>query len=222
MDSGGLARRLRILRRAAQVLSHLHGMPIIYSDPSPANILISEDAAHIEVQFIDADNLRYETGSSSPGVFTPGFGAPELVTQQSGANTLTDAHAFSVIAYQTLTAAHPLLGDRVVEGPPELEDMALSGQLPWIDDELNQSNYSSSGVLPRTKVISRGLRQLFERSFSVGLNDARKRPGMSEWVSRLELASPTALLPVPHVALLITPPVLCVCGALIRNPLGSS
>ena len=47
-----------------------------------------------------------------------------LVLGKSGVNTLTDAHAFAVIAFQTLCLIHPLMGDLVLDGEPELEEKA--------------------------------------------------------------------------------------------------
>ena len=66
----------------------------------------------------------------------------------TGVNSLTDAHAFSVLAFQTLSLAHPLIGDAVNEGPPEREEEALAGRLPWIDHPTDGSNRASSGIRP--------------------------------------------------------------------------
>ncbi len=128
LEGGGLRRRLLLLARCAETLAQLHGKGLVYSDPSPNNIFVSSDIDNNEIiGLIDADNLHYESDASSIKCYTPEFGAPELITGKSGVNTLTDAHAFAVIAFKTLSLVHPLMGDMVTDGEPELETQALEG-----------------------------------------------------------------------------------------------
>ena len=189
LQSGDIRRRLRVLARAAHVLAQLHGRGLAYSDPSPANIFVSDDDAFAEVRFIDADNLRYESApGSSAGVYTPGYGAPELVRGESGITTLTDVHAFSVIAFQALTLAHPFIGNLVNDGEPELEENALAGRLPWIDDPVDRRNRASFGV-PRDQVLSKRLREGFARTFGEGRVSPAARPGATEWADRFFAAA---------------------------------
>jgi DNA-binding helix-hairpin-helix protein with protein kinase domain len=185
LETGGLRRRLLVLGRAAHVLSQLHGKGLSYSDPSPANIFISKEAGFTEVCFIDTDNLCYESAPSAvAGVYTPGYGAPELVRGGSGVTTLTDVHAFAVIAFQALTLAHPLIGDLVNDGDPELEEQALAGRLPWIDDEDDDRNRASFGI-PREWVLSRRLRDGFKKTFGPGLKSPTARVGAAAWAETL-------------------------------------
>lgn len=192
LEGGGLRRRLQLLARSADVLGGLHGKGLVYSDPSPHNIFVSESPDATEVRFIDPDNVHYASVAGVHAVFTPGYGAPELVRCTSGANSLTDAHAFSVLAFQTLSLAHPLIGDAVNEGPPEREEEALGGCLPWIDHPTDEINRASYGI-PRAWVLSRKLQELAERAFGVGLRDATKRPGVSEWAHCLHGAADATL-----------------------------
>jgi DNA-binding helix-hairpin-helix protein with protein kinase domain len=192
LAGGGLRRRLHLLARAADVLAGLHGKGLVYSDPSPHNIFVSESPDALEVRFIDADNIHYTSVAGVTAIFTPGYGAPELVRCTSGANSLTDAHAFGVLAFQTLSLAHPLIGDRVNNGPPELEEEALHGSLPWIDDPADKTNSASYGI-PRPWVMSRKLVELAGRAFGPGLRDASKRPGISEWAECLHGAADATL-----------------------------
>ena len=112
LEGGGMARRLRLLARAAEAMLKLHSQALVYADPSPNNIFVSEDVSAHEVWFIDADNLRYQSEAGRYVVYTPGYGAPELVNEKSGVTTLTDAHAFAALAFETLTMQHPLLWRR--------------------------------------------------------------------------------------------------------------
>ena len=193
IEGGGLKRRLRLLAISAEALAQLHGKGLIYSDPSPHNIFVSEDQDAYEVRLIDTDNLHYKSSSAMAAVYTPGYGAPELVCRRSGMNTLTDAYAFAVLAFQTLTLVHPLMGDMVNDGEPELEEKALEGCLPWIDDPDDDSNESSSGI-SREIVLSPLLRNLAAKTFGEGLNDPLKRPGISEWAEKLHAAADVTLI----------------------------
>jgi eukaryotic-like serine/threonine-protein kinase len=185
---GGLRRRLALLARSANALAALHAKGLVYADPSPNNIFVSEDPNATEVRFIDSDNIHYQSAVGVADLYTPPYGAPELVTNTSGINTLTDAHAFSAIAFQTLTLAHPLIGNVVNEGPPELEDEALAGRLPWIDDPHDPTNSSTYGI-ERAWVLSKNFKELASRAFGAGLKHPRARPRIAEWEECLRAAA---------------------------------
>jgi eukaryotic-like serine/threonine-protein kinase len=189
LKGGGLRRRLLLLARFAETLAQLHGKGLVYTDPSPNNLFISSDINNSDIiRLIDTDNLHYETSSSSINFYTKYFGAPELVTGKSGANTLTDAHAFAVIAFQTLSLVHPLMGDMVSDGEPEVEIQALEGHLPWIDDPIDNSNFTSHGF-HRDIVLSPNLKQLCQASFGVGLKEPQKRLRLKKWAEKLYTAA---------------------------------
>jgi DNA-binding helix-hairpin-helix protein with protein kinase domain len=192
LGSGGLRRRLRLLARTADILAGLHSRGLVYSDVSPSNIFISEDLGANEVWFIDADNLRYQSAPSTDVYYTPGYGAPEIATGRSGVNSLSDAFGFAVLAFHTLAITHPLIGDIVVQGEPDLEQHAFEGKLPWIDDERDSRNQSSFG-LPRNVVLSSRLKELFRSTFSDGLTRPTARPSVSEWADRLHTAAESTI-----------------------------
>lgn len=192
IGSGGLRRRLRLLHRLAKVLSSVHGRGFVYGDPSPGNVLVSQDHDSDGVYLIDSDNMRYSSRPDSAVLFTPGYGAPELVLGRSGMNSLTDSHAFAVIAFQCIALCHPLLGDAVLQGEPALEETALQGGLPWIDHPVDFSNRCSHGI-PRGLVLSPLLAATFEATFNAGLLDPTVRPGMTTWADLLQTASQLTL-----------------------------
>ncbi|MGI0480068.1 protein kinase domain-containing protein [Geminocystis sp. CENA526] len=188
LQGGGLRRRLILLAKSAEALSQLHGKGLVYADPSPNNIFVSSDLDANEIRFIDADNLCYESNVSS-SFYTPGYGAPELVKGKSGVNTLTDVHAFAVIAFQTLTTLHPLTdGDLVSYGEPELEEKALQGEIPWIDNPNDNSNYTDKGF-PREITLSPRLQTLANKCFDEGILNPQKRPSVNEWAEYLYTAA---------------------------------
>jgi len=165
---------------------------LVFVDPSPNNLYISEERKEVEVRLIDMDNVRATT-SAGKTLYTPGYGAPEIVRQSGAASTLSDAHAFAVMAFEVLCLVHPLMGDHVVYGEPELEGRALEGRLPWIDHGSDELNRSTAGI-PRELVLSPGLLKDFRSAFEQGLDDPAKRPGLATWAEHLHRAADRTLI----------------------------
>jgi DNA-binding helix-hairpin-helix protein with protein kinase domain len=187
-ESGGLRRRLRLCARAARAIALLHAKGLCYGDVSPHNVYVSQAVANDQIVLIDADNLRYASDPANRALFTPGYGAPEIVKGQSMASSLADAHALAVTVFRMLTLTHPLIGDMVEQGEPELEERALRGELPWIDDTNDRTNASSRGI-PRARVMSEATERLAARAFGEGLVASTKRPSAAEWADVLEKAA---------------------------------
>ncbi len=190
--TGGMRHRLRILARFAKTLAQIHGMGLAYGDPSPGNILVSSASDSEQVFLIDCDNLRTSSNPLDLMLFTPGYGAPELVTSRSGINSLTDAHAFAVIAFQVLSLCHPLIGDAVIEGDPSLEEAALRGEMPWIEHKTDTTNHCSHGI-PRKLVLSPKLDALFSDTFEKGLLEPTNRPGVATWAEAFRTAAAVSI-----------------------------
>jgi len=188
LQTGGLKRRLQILRELAFTLSALHARGLAYGDLSPNNIFVSEDVSQARVWLIDADNLSVNERQGRVHLYSPGYGAPEVVRGDSGINTLTDAWSFAVIAYELLTVQHPFTsGILIQDGEPELEEAALRGELPWVGDSNDDSN-SATGGIPIDLIARRGLQDLFQRCFEKGKNNSWERPTLSEWRSVINQA----------------------------------
>lgn len=192
--TGGLKRRLRIMAKLARLLANLHGRGLIYGDISEENVFISNRVEHNEVWLIDPDNIHHlsQPGGSKGCVYSPGFGAPELVNGTGASSSYSDNYAFAVLCFKVLSLVHPFLGEYVEEGEPELEDATFAGELPWIEDPENTINRTSHGV-PRDWVLSAVLRKLFERVFGPGRHDRRIRPSAAEWAEALDKAADATL-----------------------------
>jgi len=189
LEGGGLRRRLILLAKTAEVLAKLHGKGLVYADPSPNNIFISEDPNSNEIRLIDADNLCYESDTNTI-IYTDGYESPELFNEKSGVNTLTDAYAFAVIAFQTLTNLHPFIDGDLADNMnlKLVQEKVSKGEIPWIDDPDDHSN-STTIDFHREKVLTPRLRKLSQRCFGEGLLNPQKRPGMSAYVETLYSAS---------------------------------
>lgn len=192
-STGGLGRRLDLLAKTAGLLARVHAIPLVYADISDNNIFVSAQTDASEVWLIDLDNLDYVSANST-GIYTPGFGAPEVVAGRAGVSTLSDAYAFAVLAFQVLAQTHPFLGDYVENGGWDGDDgtdreaLAFRGEVPWIEDSQDDSNHTSNGI-PRHLVLSKPVRELFQRTFEAGRMDRLKRPGLSEWADVLRRAA---------------------------------
>jgi DNA-binding helix-hairpin-helix protein with protein kinase domain len=192
--TGGLRRRLKLLAETARILSLLHSIPVVYGDISPENVFVSADREANEVWLIDSDNMRY-TVDFRTVIFTPGYGAPEIVRGIAGNNTLSDSYSFALLAFEALALVAPFNGELVAHGggwDDEDEDygaMAERGEIPWIDDEEDDSNRSRFGI-PRDIVLTAGLRQLFGQTFGQqGRRDPAARPSMRQWYEALRQAA---------------------------------
>lgn len=191
--TGGLRARLRRLCSMFGVFAKLHGRGLVYGDPSPDNILFSSASDDSAAFLIDADNLHVEGNPVAAHMFTPGYGAPELIMGATRPDTLTDSFALAVIAFELLTLVHPFVGDVVHDGEPELEEAAFHGRMPWIEHSTDTRNRCSRGI-PRDLAISPEAKRLFKRMFEDGLKQRLLRPGVGEWTDVLAQAVDVTIL----------------------------
>lgn len=183
VSTGGLLKRYGVLIKLAMAIRALHAKGLIYCDLSPSNVFISEDPRKHNVFLIDMDNLRYKT-SIVHNIYTPFYGAPEVIKNFAPNTAMSDCYSFAVIAYELLAFNHPLIGDLVTDGEPEMEEKAVQGELPWVEDSKDDSNARSTGF-PSEFFIASTLQKLFHRTFEEGLKDPMKRPSIGEWVDAL-------------------------------------
>lgn len=201
LATGGLRRRLRLLAKTAEILGRLHSIPLVYADVSPNNVFVSSNAEASEVWLIDADNLHFQS-APGPQVYTPGFGAPEIVAGHASVSTLSDTYAFAILAFYVLAQIHPFLGNQVEEGGWEEsfdpEEQAYAGELPWIEDENDDSNWSDKGI-PRELILTSRLRKLFQQTFGPGRREVASRPSMLEWAEALHQCADATITCAPSL-----------------------
>lgn len=185
IETGGLKGRLEVLYKCAQELSNLHARGIVYGDLSSNNVLYSRSDTNTTVYLIDIDNLTYETDFADSVIYTPFYGAPEVVTGRQGVNTLTDSFSFGVLAFEVLCSHHPLIGEMVDNGTPELEEEALAGKLPWVLHSTDKRNSWPDRESIYPLLLSPKLQELFKATFEDGLLNPSKRPGMNRWTDVL-------------------------------------
>lgn len=201
--TGGLRRRLAVLHKVAAILARLHSAGVVYADISSNNVFTGE-GPNPEVWLIDPDNMRLESAKGS-SVYTRqgGYGAPEIVAGRDSSRLRTDCYAFAVLAFRMLALTHPFKGKSVYEpdteedwanvpqqnseGDNSLEDRADIGGFPFIDDEDDDSN-AYTGGLPRSLVLTDGLRRLFQETLGVGRLSPWRRSSMLLWARELAWA----------------------------------
>ena len=192
--TGGTRLRFCALGHAAGILSRIHALGMVYGDISANNVFLAgDDDEGCSVWLIDSDNLNYEK-QKGPIVMTPKYGAPELVQRQAGISSVSDCHAFAVLAERCLAWVHPFHGRLLEEGDwsdgtdgMTLEDKANAGMFPWIDDPWDDSNREekAEGMLPRHTILTEGVLRLMELTFCRGRTYPGARPGAALWAREL-------------------------------------
>ena len=201
-DTGSTRRRLLALSKCASILARLHNVGLVYGDISQNNAFMGSDASR-EVWLIDADNLRFELPSGGASVYTPGYGAPEVVQGHDQSRPRTDCWSFAVMAFKVLALCHPFIGKKVLDpddddagwdaepvadgAPADLDEQAYAGYFAFIDDNEDDSNRGVGG-LPRSLVTTPGLRVLFQETFGAGRETPHRRPAMAFWALELTRA----------------------------------
>jgi serine/threonine protein kinase len=187
LRSGSLARRLQLLAKLASTLSLLHARGMAFGDLSPDNIYVSAELEHTELWLIDCDNISFES-QPCRALYTPDYGAPELVRGHAEFSSLTDIWSFAIIAYRLLTGNHPLKGDMVNYSEPEFEVQALRGELPWIGHADDSRNATDCGIALCSVATGR-LTKLFALCFEKGITEPTERPSMASWLEAVHEAS---------------------------------
>jgi eukaryotic-like serine/threonine-protein kinase len=196
-ETGGLKKRLKVLAFAAETIAALHSLGLVFADPSPANILVSADPDEFHTWLIDPDNIglakkdkRITEARGTPtvkSVGTLGFCAPEVERGEKEVCSLSDAFGFAAIVCNTLTLNHPYCGDLVVKAAAEEETEAFKGKYPWIGDQKDTSNASTS-AMALSLVMTKRLFELSDKTFSNGAK-RENRPGVREWAEALHAAA---------------------------------
>ena len=201
--SGSAYRRLYALYKCAVVLARLHNRGIVYGDISPNNVFIG-NGVPCDCWLIDADNLRPES-SEGKGVWTPGYGAPEVIQNTDVNRSRTDCWSFAIMAFKMLCLCEPFKGKLFFDelnnddgednwdndnafdsgGSDNPHDKADAGLYPFIDDENDRQNEYKGG-LPRDLALTDNLKKLFQATLGHGRTQPHRRSSMMIWA--LELA----------------------------------
>ena len=202
-ETGGLRRRLEVLKKVAYNLYYLHSKGIVYGDISPNNIFVSKELSHSEIWFIDCDNIDYSYDIDYT-IGTDGFCSPEirkvLAPYNIGKQTNTienDIYAFANLAFNVLFLADPFRGSILLEDNEDDSDDWWDdesddekkfdlGEVSWVgeNDESNKPIYGLS--INMDKMISPELKNLFNETLGyIGRNNPKQRPSLRIWYEEI-------------------------------------
>lgn len=180
-NTGGLRKRLFILKHIACILSALHLRGMVYCDLSPNNVFISDNETPL-VKFIDADNIEYQSKVTSR-VYTPNYEIPEI--DKGGSNSMySDIYAFGILAFYLLSMVYPFIENESDWDSDDSKPKKIwEGE--WIDSEHFSGEYNDGlrGILS-----TEPLRELFSATFEDGKLTPHKRPIMPLWINAIEKA----------------------------------
>ena len=203
-ETGGLRRRLEILKKIAYNLYYLHSRGIVYGDISSNNIFVSTDLKYSEIWFIDCDNIDYSCDVDYT-IGTDGFCSPEIrktlppynIGKQN--NTIeNDIYAFTNLAFNILFLSDPFKGSILLESNDENDEDEWwededgdekkfdLGEVSWVgeNDKNNKPIYGLS--INMDKMISPELKNLFDRTLGyVGRNNPKERPSLRIWYEEI-------------------------------------
>lgn len=205
LETGGLEKRLKVLKKIAYNLFSLHSKGIVYGDISPNNIFVSKSLDHSEAWFIDCDNLAYSYEVANP-IGTPGFIAPEIraclspYNSEIRVNTIeSDIYSFAILAFYILFLADPFRGEILEQDSTEEDDWEDEestenneerkfdlGEVSWIGegDEKNKPLYGLSTEID--KMISSTMKELFSKTLGYkGRHFPKNRPSMRIWYEEI-------------------------------------
>lgn len=201
-ETGGIKRRIEILKKIAYNLYQLHSRGLVYGDISPNNIFVSKDKEYSEAWFIDCDNIDFHYNIDFT-IGSPGFCSPEIrkslppYNEEKKVNTIeNDIYAFANLAHIFLFLADPFKGS-ILESlennekeddwdnwdeEEDKEKIFDYGQVAWIGEE-NEDNKPIYGLSPIIdKIITKKLKRLFKMTLGKeGRENPKIRPSLRLW-----------------------------------------
>jgi serine/threonine protein kinase len=183
---GQWADYLTLAIKMAQVVRRLHFRGLCHSDLSFRNFLV--DPQTEQLILIDCDGLVVPGFLPANVLGTPQCMAPELAAQllpnspQAIPSTQTDLHALATLIYWMLMWRHPLIGPKVHDPDPFVDEaLALGKNALFIEHSVDTSNRPDNIAIDYTKLLTPAVQHLVERAFVDGLHQPAKRPSAAEW-----------------------------------------
>ncbi len=173
----------------AESFQQLHTQGLCYQDLNFGSFFI--DPIRGGILICDPDNITVE-GLLGGVLGTRKFMAPEIVRREAIPSSRTDLYSMAVLFFYALFQWHPLDGRRqaAIETRTAATELRLYGTDPlFIFDPGSEDNGPVKGihdwVAARWKAMPAGLRDLFARSFTRGLQNPDERVVETEWRSAM-------------------------------------
>ncbi|MDR0609679.1 MAG: hypothetical protein LBG58_06180 [Planctomycetaceae bacterium] len=195
-ERGELLGYLQVCMKLARAVRRLYTAGMAHSDISHKNCLVNPakgNACIIDIEGLVVNNLY------PPKVIgTPGFMAPEVVTNRARPSTETDSHSLAVLIYMLLFHRHPLIGGAYhSEDDTEQKKLEMGEKALFIENPVDTSNRLTPGPYDKGKrpwvdpvelpytVCGSELKELFDRAFIDGLHNPSQRPTANDWETAL-------------------------------------
>ena len=186
-----LKKKLEVLIELSRVLARLHSKGIVYCDISPNNVFYSKKDVFSKVWLIDCDNMHL-VDEIIPSIYTPYYGAPEVVKKHSPNTQYSDAFSFAILAFKILTSNHPFVNEFTEESSSEGWDASVptdivdvdANDVTWLCDD--KSNLSEEMRDYIKHFVPDNLLKLFNATFNeTGRKLPYTRPSMRAWFENL-------------------------------------
>lgn len=187
----GFRQRITIGYIIAKAFGEIADRNLSYCDISGNNIFVKLSRSGPIVKMIDIDNLYIAGRGNSSVLGTPRYIAPEVIRGDHTPDVLSDNYSLAVLLFELLRIGHPYISDDVLEGTPEDEERAYSGEGEYVTEA------NSTNMLPEEAAFTNKLSELFTRCFVDGKENRLLRPSPREFEFALMEAS-NKLIRCPH------------------------
>ena len=166
----GFRQRITIGYIIAKAFGEIADRNLSYCDISGNNIFVKLSRSGPIVKMIDIDNLYIAGRGNSSVLGTPRYIAPEVIRGDHTPDVLSDNYSLAVLLFELLRIGHPYISDDVLEGTPEDEERAYSGEGEYVTEA------NSTNMLPEEAAFTNKLSELFTRCFVDGKENRLLRP----------------------------------------------
>lgn len=168
----------------------LHNSGKSYQDMNDGGFFIRPSDG--DVLICDCDNIA-PYGEHLGIAGKPGYMAPEIVRGEKAPDKYTDRYSLAVVLFRLLLRGDPLEGGKVLKSvclTEEAERRHYGFEPIFVYDPDNDSNRPVRGVhnniIKFWRIMPDYIREAFEFSFTVGLNEPSKRLIEKQWLDLLK------------------------------------
>ncbi len=176
--------------RITSAFRELHNSGKSYQDLNDGGFFIRPSDG--DVLICDCDNIA-PYGEHLGIAGKPGYMAPEIVRGEKAPDKYTDRYSLAVVLFRLLLRGDPLEGNKVLKSvclTEEAERRHYGFEPIFVYDPDNDTNRPVRGVhnniIKFWRIMPDYIREAFEFSFTVGLNEPSKRLIEKQWLDLLK------------------------------------
>ncbi|MBX7240239.1 MAG: serine/threonine protein kinase [Bacteroidia bacterium] len=150
---------IKYILQVSRDLEVVHRQGVLHRDIKPQNILLTPEGKTVLIDFGIAREFEEGNTAHHTTYFTPGYAAPEQMTESDKRGAYTDIYSLGATLYFLLTAQHP----------QTLGQISINGYVP---------------VRSVNPAVSEGLNRIITQSME--LRREKRYQSLNEWVSEIE------------------------------------